>query len=327
MNVLVTGGAGYIGSHAVRELLAAGHRVLVYDSLVKGHRGAVPEDVPFVEGDIRDKTALQETFDIFQIDAAMHFAADIEVGESMVDPAKYYRDNVAATLSLLESLRAAGINKLVFSSTAAVYGNPDSVPITEEAALRPTNVYGRTKLIVEGMLADFAMAYDFSYVALRYFNAAGAAADGKIGQDYEPASHLITLILKTALGLRPSVGIYGTDYPTADGTCIRDYIHVSDLAAAHVLALEYLQGGGGPQTFNLGSEKGFSVREVINRAKAITGVDFAVKEIERRPGDPAILVASSAKIKRELGWEPKLSQLDDIIRTAWNWHKGHPKGY
>lgn len=327
MNVLVTGGAGYIGSHAVRELLAAGHGVVVYDSLVKGHRQAVPPGVPFVKADIRNAAVLAETFEVFPIDAVMHFAAVSEVGESMTDPAKYYRDNVAATLSLLESLQKADIKKIVFSSTAAVYGEPESCPIREDAALRPTNVYGRTKLIIEGMLADFAAAYGFSYVALRYFNAAGALPAGGVGEDHTPESHLIPLILQTALGRRGAISIYGADYPTPDGTCIRDYIHVTDLATAHVLAIEHLLAGGEPRTYNLGSQQGFSVKEVIERAKRITGVDFPVVEAPRRSGDPAVLVASSARFQTDFGWQMRYSDPDTILRTAWEWHRSHPDGY
>jgi UDP-glucose 4-epimerase len=327
VKVLVTGGAGYIGSHAVQELLAAGHGVVVYDSLVKGHRGAVPEGVPFVQGDIRDAALLAETFERFPIDAVMHFAAFSEVGESMVDPAKYYRNNVAATLSLLESLLKAEVRRIVFSSTAAVYGEPESCPIFEAAPLSPTNVYGRTKLVIEGMLADFAAAYGFSYVALRYFNAAGALPAGGVGEDHAPESHLIPLILKTALGQRAAISMYGTDYPTPDGTCVRDYIHVTDLAAAHVLAVEHLAAGGTSRTYNLGSQNGFSVREVIELAKKITGVDFPVTESPRRAGDPAVLVASSAKFQADFGWKMRYSDLGTILRTAWEWHRSRPEGY
>ena len=327
MKVLVTGGAGYIGSHAVRSLLEAGHGVVVLDSLVKGHRAAVPASVPFVQADIRDAAALTALFATHAIDAVMHFAAASEVGESMTNPAKYYQDNVAGTLALLESLRRAGVNRLVFSSTAAVYGEPERCPIREDAALRPTNVYGRTKLIIEGMLADYAMAYGFSYVALRYFNAAGAWPAGGLGEDHSPESHLIPLILQTALGRRPAISVFGSDYPTPDGTCIRDYIHVSDLAAAHVLAIEHLAAGGGPRTYNLGSQSGFSVREVIAAAKKITGIDFAVTEAPRRAGDPAVLVASAAKFQADFGWKMRCSDLDTILRTAWNWHSQHPDGY
>ena len=327
MNVLVTGGAGYIGSHAVRELLAAGHGVVVLDNLVKGHRTAIPKEAPFVQADIRDAAILAKTFASHAIDAVMHFAAASEVGESMANPAKYYRDNVAATLSLLESMQAANVRKIVFSSTAAVYGEPECCPIREDARLCPTNVYGRTKLVIENMLADFAMAYGFSYVALRYFNAAGALPAGGVGEDHTPESHLIPLILKTALGQRSAISIYGTDYPTPDGSCIRDYIHVTDLATAHVLAIEHLQAGGEPRTYNLGSQHGFSVREVVAEAKRITGVDFPVVEAPRRSGDPAVLVASSAKFQQDFSWQMRYSDLPTILQTAWDWHRAYPDGY
>ena len=327
MNVLVTGGAGYIGSHAVRELQAAGHGVVVLDSLVKGHRTSIPEEIPFIQADIRDAAILAKTFAHHAIDAVMHFAAASEVGESMANPAKYYRDNVAATLSLLESMQAANVRKIVFSSTAAVYGEPECCPIREDAPLCPTNVYGRTKLVIENMLADFAMAYGFSYVALRYFNAAGALPAGGVGEDHAPESHLIPLILKTALGQRPAISIYGTDYPTPDGSCIRDYIHVTDLATAHVLAIEHLATGGEPRTYNLGSQQGFSVCEVVAQAKQITGIDFPVIEAPRRSGDPAVLVASSAKFQQDFPWQPRYSDLPTILQTAWDWHRANPDGY
>lgn len=327
MNVLVTGGAGYIGSHAVRELLEAGYKVVVYDNLSKGHRAAVPSGVPLVVGDIRDGEAVARTLRDYRIAAVVHFAAYSLVGESMQDPARYYHNNVCGTLCLLSAMHQAGVDKLVFSSTAAVYGEPAVWPITEDMPTVPTNVYGRTKLVIEHMLADFAMAYGLRYVSLRYFNAAGALADGAIGEDHTPETHLIPLVLQAALGRREAVHIYGTDYPTADGTCVRDYIHVTDLAAAHVLAVRYLLDGGACRVYNLGSEAGFSVRQVIERAKAVTGVDFPVKEAPRRAGDPAVLVASSARIKAELGWQPRLSDLDTILRTAWAWHRAHPQGF
>ena len=326
MNILVTGGAGYIGSHTVYELLAKGYHVTVYDNLSKGHCAAVPQAV-LVQGDIRDSELVCRTLLDNRIEAVIHFAADSLVGESMTDPAKYYHNNTVATLALLDSLRACNVKKIVFSSTAAVYGEPEETPITEDMETCPTNVYGRTKLIIEGILADYDRAYGLSYVSLRYFNAAGAIDGGDIGEDHAPESHLVPLILKTALGQREAIDIYGTDYSTPDGTCIRDYIHVSDLAAAHVLALEHLAGGGQSAIYNLGSETGFSVRQVIDRAKAITGRDFSVREAARRPGDPAVLVASSAKIRRELGWQPVRSNLDSIITSAWQWHQSHPLGY
>jgi UDP-glucose 4-epimerase len=327
MNVLVTGGAGYIGSHTVHELRRAKHQVVVYDNLSKGHVAGVPEGVPFVQGDIRDDTLLAQTLRQHEIDAVVHFAADSLVAESMQQPAKYYQNNVVATLALLITMRDCGVRNIVFSSTAATYGEPTAWPITEDMPTVPTNVYGRTKLVIEGMLADFAMAYGIWYVSLRYFNAAGALAGGSIGEDHTPESHLIPLILQTALGQREAIAVFGSDYPTADGTCIRDYVHVTDLATAHMLALEHLMAGGTERIYNLGSETGFSVRQVIDRAKAVTGVDFAVREAPRRAGDPAVLVASAARIRAELGWKPVYSDLDSIIRSAWQWHQTHPRGF
>ncbi len=327
MNILVTGGAGYIGSHVVDELKRRGFTPIVYDNLSTGHAAAVPEDVQLVEGDIHDVVFTKHVLAQFEIDAVIHFAASSLVGESMTDPAKYYFNNVEGTLHLLEAMRAMKVDKLVFSSTAAVYGEPASTPIREDFPLHPTNVYGRTKLVIEGMMHDYAAAYDLNYVALRYFNAAGASLDGHIGEDHEPESHLIPLVLRTALGRRKQVAIYGTDYPTPDGTCVRDYIHVCDLADAHVLALQYLLKDGRSNVFNLGSEQGFSVREIIETAKQVTGRPFTVVEQARRSGDPAVLIASSAKIKKELGWEPHHSSTKEVIATAWKWHHGHPDGY
>ncbi|MDD4599635.1 MAG: UDP-glucose 4-epimerase GalE [Negativicutes bacterium] len=321
MRVLVTGGAGYIGSHTVHELVREDHHVVVYDNLSKGHKSAVPAGVKFVKGDIRDQELLAQVLKENEIETVVHFAADSLVGESMQQPAKYYHNNVVATLALLDTMRECAVNKIVFSSTAAVYGEPEQWPITEDMPTCPTNVYGRTKLIIEGILADFAMAYGLKYVSLRYFNAAGAHIEGLTGEDHNPETHLVPLILKTALGQREAISIYGTDYSTPDGTCIRDYIHVTDLAAAHVLALKHLVHGGECRVYNLGSQAGFSVREVIDKAKEITGVDFAVREDERRAGDPAVLVASSARIKAELGWKPVWSQLNQIISSAWAWHR------
>jgi len=327
MKVMVTGGAGYIGSHTVYQLIEEGHEVIVYDNLSKGHKAAVPEGIKFVEGDLRDRALLTETLQKHEIEAVVHFAADSLVGESMTQPAKYYHNNVVATLALLDTMRDCSVNKIVFSSTAAVYGEPESSPISEEMSTKPTSVYGRTKLVIEGILADFSMAYGLNYVSLRYFNAAGALAGGQIGEDHSPESHLIPLLLQTALGKRPSISIYGTDYDTKDGTCIRDYIHVTDLADAHVLALGHLAEGGLSRVYNLGSENGFSVREVIEETKLITGIDFKVEEAERRPGDPGVLVASAAKIRSELGWQPTRSDLATIISSAWQWHQSHPEGY
>ena len=327
MNVLVTGGAGYIGSHTVNQLLKEGHHVLVYDNLSTGHAESVPAGVKLVEGDLRNGELLRSVLQENQIEAVVHFAADSLVGESMVKPSKYYHNNVVATLALLDAMQDCKVEKIVFSSTAAVYGQPDHSPISEDMPTKPSNVYGRTKLVIEGMLADFSMAYGLRYVVLRYFNAAGALSGGVIGEDHTPESHLLPLILQTALGQRQAISIYGTDYDTEDGTCIRDYIHVTDLADAHVRALGHLAAGGEPRTYNLGSEQGFSVRQVIEQAKAVTGIDFAVHEAPRRAGDPGILVASAAKIRRELGWKPVHSDLSTIIASAWQWHKSHPNGY
>ena len=327
MNVVVTGGAGYIGSHAVRELLAAGHRVVVLDNLVKGHRTSIPEETPFVQTDIRDAATLAKTFAVHAIDAVMHFAAVSEVGESMVDPAKYYRDNVAATLSLLESMHAANVRRIVFSSTAAVYGEPKAIPIDESAPKQPTNVYGRTKLIMENVMADYAKAYGLRYIALRYFNACGADGVGDIGEDHQPESHLIPLVLQTCLGKRESIKIFGDDYPTADGTCIRDYVHVNDLATAHILALKALHKGAESAVYNLGNGNGFSVKEIIETAEQVTGITIKKEITPRRAGDPAVLVASSAKIIEELGWSPQYTDLKEVIASAWQWHRQHPNGF
>jgi len=327
MNVLVTGGAGYIGSHVVQELTRSGYTPIVYDNFSTGHANAVSEDVQLIEGDIHDMNFLKHVMGEYEIDAVMHFAASSLVGESMENPGRYYYNNVAGSLGVLDAMRGAGVDMIIFSSTAAVYGEPDKCPISEDAKLMPTNVYGRTKLIIEGMLSDYSLAYDLRYVSLRYFNAAGAAPQGNIGEDHNPESHLIPLVLKTAQGIHSDVSIFGTDYNTPDGTCIRDYIHVCDLARAHVLALEHLYNGGGSKVYNLGSEQGFSVREIIDTVKKVTGKNFAVNEQGRRAGDPAILLASSAKIKKELKWEPKMSKIEDIVATAWRWHSIHPKGY
>lgn len=328
MNVLVTGGAGYIGSHVVNVLKKEqGFTPIVYDNFSTGHPEAVSDDVQLVEGDIRDVQFLKHIMAQFEIDAVIHFAASSLVGESMSDPAKYYVNNVEGSLHLLQAMKEAGVDYIVFSSTAAVYGEPEKTPICEDFPTQPTNVYGRTKLVIEGMLKDYAMAYDMRYVALRYFNAAGASLTADIGEDHHPETHLIPLILKTAQGVRDKVAIFGTDYPTPDGTCLRDYIHVEDLATAHVLALKHLVNGGESRIYNLGSEEGFSVREIIETAKKVTGVDFTVTEEARRSGDPAVLVASSAKIKAELGWQPQHSTVEEIIKSAWKWYQSHPYGY
>ncbi len=327
MNILVTGGAGYIGSHTVLALAAAGFTPVVFDNLSTGHEQAVPKDVTLVRGDIHDIDFVAETLRRYDIAGVIHFAASSLVGESMENPAKYYENNVEGTLHLLLGLQKAGVSKIVFSSTAAVYGEPEKTPIEEDFPHNPTNVYGRTKLVIEHMLSDFSAAYGLRYVALRYFNAAGAAEGGAIGEDHNPETHLIPLILKAAQGVRDHVAVYGTDYPTKDGTCIRDYIHVTNLADAHVLAMRYLLDGGESDVFNLGSENGFSVREMIETAKAVTGVDFKVTEEARRAGDPAVLIASSTKCKKILGWHPTHSSTKEIFASAWAWHKQHPHGY
>ena len=328
MNILVTGGAGYIGSHFVRELQRnSKYTPIVYDNLSTGHEEAVPANVQLITGDIHDVRFLTHIFAQYEIDAVVHFAASSLVGESMTDPGKYYFNNVEGTLHLITAMKEAGVDHLVFSSTAAVYGEPAKTPITEDMPLEPTNVYGRTKKMIEAMLADFSKAYGMTYVALRYFNAAGAAEDGSIGEDHNPESHLIPLVLKTAQGVRDKVAIFGTDYPTEDGTCVRDYVHVRDLATAHVLALDYLLAGGESRVFNLGSEKGFSVREIIDTAKKVTEKDYTVVEEARRAGDPAVLIASSEKIREELGWKPQHSSTEEVIASAWKWHQKHPRGY
>lgn len=326
MNVLVTGGAGYIGSHTVKALVEAGHHVVVFDDLSTGHRASVA-GVPFVQGDVTRREDLLDALKRYSIDAVMHFAAKSLVGESMQDPAKYYVNNVAGGVTLLEALREAGVETIIFSSTAAVYGEPESIPIPEEHPLRPTSVYGRTKLMFEQMLEDYRRVYGLRYAALRYFNAAGADPGGQIGEDHDPETHLIPIVLQAALGQREAVTIFGTDYDTPDGTCIRDYIHVTDLADAHVLALEALKAGGPGGVYNLGNGNGFSVRQVIEAAERVVGAKIPVKEGDRRAGDPAVLVASSEKARRELGWKPRFTDLDEIVRTAWQWHRSHPQGY
>ena len=324
MRVLVTGGAGYIGSVTTQELLHAGHAVVVYDNLCHGYRAAVPAQAGFVEGNIADGEKLRYVFNKYSIDAVMHFAALIEAGESMKMPEKYFQNNSANTLVLLDAMLAHGLKRLVFSSTAALYGNPERIPIREEDPLRPTNVYGESKLLVEQMLVWLNQIHGLRYASLRYFNAAGAA--GELGEAHEPESHLIPLTLQAALKRREHISIYGTDYPTADGTCIRDYIHVLDLAAAHLLALQALDTHH-KLIYNLGNGRGFSVREVIDIARKVTGQAIPAIEAPPRAGDPAVLVASSDKIQKELKWKPRYVQLQTIVQTAWEWHQKHPSGY
>lgn len=321
--VLVTGGAGYIGSHAVLALQKAGYSVIVLDNLVYGHREIAEEvlKVKLIVGDTSDRALLDDLFANHDIAAVMHFAAYAYVGESVQAPDKYYRNNVLGTLTLLEAMLAAGIKHFVFSSTCATYGVPENVPITEDEPQKPINPYGKTKLMVEEILADFDTAYDFRSVRFRYFNAAGADPSGNLGEDHNPETHLIPLVLLTALGKRESISIFGTDYPTPDGTCIRDYIHVSDLADAHVLGLEYLMKGGETAAFNLGNGNGFSVKEVIEASRAVTGKEIKAIECDRRPGDPPMLVGSAAKAKEVLGWNPQFSDVTKIIAHAWQWHQ------
>jgi UDP-glucose 4-epimerase len=317
--VLVTGGAGYIGSHVVLALGEAGFDVLTYDNLSTGNRAAVLYG-ELVAGDLGDKVLLQATLERFRPEAVLHFAASIEVGESVRDPLKYYRNNSANTLNLLEAMQVAGIPRLIFSSTAAVYGNPPVVPVTEDALLVPINPYGAAKRVAEQMLVDLAAAAPaFRYVSLRYFNVAGADPLARLGQDYANPTHLVTRALKTALGIFPRLQVFGTDYPTRDGTCIRDYIHVTDLARAHLVALDHLLGGGESLVCNCGYGHGSTVREVVTVAKAVTGIDFPVEEVDRREGDPAELVAANDRIRRQLGWQPQHDDLEFILRTAWEW--------
>jgi UDP-glucose 4-epimerase len=318
LNVLVTGGAGYIGGTVALRLLSAGHKVLIYDNFCHGHRDLVPAGCRLIEGDLADRERLEGIFRDERVDGVMHFAALIEAGESMKHPELYFRNNTASTLSLLEAMLAAGVGKLVFSSTAAVYGEPKSTPIKEDAALAPTNPYGESKLLVEHMLTWMNRIHGLRYASLRYFNVAGAV-EGR-GEAHEPESHLIPLILDVALGRRESIKIFGKDYPTPDGTCIRDYVHVGDLAAAHLLALAALDTHS-RLIYNIGNGQGFSVREVVESVRRVTGHPIPVIEEPRRPGDPAVLVASSKRIMEELGWQPQYGALDDIVRSAWVWHQ------
>jgi UDP-glucose-4-epimerase GalE len=325
MRILVTGGAGYIGSHTVKQLLARGHDVTVFDNLSAGHRAAAPAD-RLVAGDLRDADHLDHVLMANRIEAVVHFAALCYVGESVRDPARYYTNNLVYTLNLLERCRRNGVGRFIFSSTCATYGLPTAVPITEDEKQLPINPYGNTKLAVERALGDYAAAYPFGFCALRYFNAAGAAADGTLGEDHDPETHLIPLVIQAAMGKRPHVEILGTDYPTPDGTGVRDYIHVDDLALAHILALEKV-GPGTRLFYNVGIGRGYSVREVIRTVEEVSGKPVPVKEAPRRAGDPATLVANADKIRRELGWAPKYTDLRAIVETAWNWHRTHPDGY
>lgn len=327
MTILVLGGAGYIGSHTVYELIDNGEDVVIIDNLLTGHEEAVHPKARFYKGDIRDKEFLDSVFKKEKIDAVIHFAASSLVGESMEKPLKYYDNNLCGTKILLDSMVEHGIDKIVFSSTAAVYGEPERIPILETDKTEPTNTYSETKLSMEKMFKWIGKAHGLRYVSLRYFNACGAHVSGKIGEDHNPESHLIPLILQVPNGKREFISIFGEDYQTKDGTCIRDYIHVTDLAQAHILAVKYLQNDGESDIFNLGNGIGFSVKEVIETARRVTQNAIPAKVTPRRAGDPAKLIASSDKAKKVLGWKPQHAELDEIISTAWNWHKNHPDGF
>jgi UDP-glucose 4-epimerase len=325
MRILVTGGAGYVGSHCLRRLLAAGHDCVVYDNVSRGHREAVPAGL-LIEGDLTDEAKLTALLKDRRTDAVMHFAALALVGESVEKPELYYHNNVLGSFHLLEAMRQAGVRKIVFSSTTAIYGTPEKMPIAETTPQQPINPYGFSKLVVERMLDDYAAAHGFGFAALRYFNAAGASADGSIGEDHTPESHLIPIVLQVALGQRPSISIFGNDYPTPDGTCVRDYVHVDDLAAAHLAALERLQPGKAIKV-NLGTGRGYSVLEVIEACRRITGHAISAVTAPRRAGDPPELVADSRLARQVLDWTPQYATIESIVETAWRWHQAHPRGY
>lgn len=327
MSILVLGGAGYIGSHAVYQLIERNESVVVIDNLRTGHQKAVHPDAKFYEGDIRNRKFLQEVFQKENIEAVIHFAAHSLVGESMQNPLTYYDNNVYGTQVLLEVMIQFKVKHIVFSSTAATYGEPEEIPISEDMPANPTSTYGETKLAMEKMMHWAAQAHDLSYISLRYFNVAGARESGEIGEDHDPETHLIPIILQTALGQRDCITIFGDDYDTTDGTCIRDYIHVEDLITAHLQALDYLQSGGKSDIFNLGSSQGFSVKEMVDTARKVTGKEIPAQIGKRRPGDPSILIASSEKAKRILNWQPTHTSIEKIISDAWNWHKRHPHGF
>ena len=327
MAILVCGGAGYIGSHTVRQLVETGEEIIIADNLSTGHRAAINPAVKFYECDIRDKVALKKIFAENQIEAVFHFAAYIEAGESVIKPLKYFNNNVYGMQILLEAMVESGVDKIIFSSSAAVYGEPQNIPIDELDATIPVNPYGDSKLIMEIMMRRVSAANGVRYVSLRYFNASGAIEDGSIGEDHHPETHLIPLILQVPLGKRDHITIFGTDYPTPDGTCIRDYIHVLDLASAHICALNYLRGGGESDAFNLGSGQGFSVKEIIDAAEKVTGQKIKTELGARRPGDPARLIASGEKARKILNWSARFDDVEKIIATAWNWHSTHPHGF
>lgn len=327
MTILVLGGAGYIGSHGVDQLIEKGYQVVVVDNLQTGHKEAIHKEACFYQGDIRNKAFLQDIFKKEDIDGVLHFAANSLVGESMEQPLTYFNNNVYGTQVVLEVMEEFDVKKIVFSSSAATYGEAKVMPIAESAPTNPTNPYGETKLMMEKMLKWCEEAYQMNYVALRYFNVAGAKINGQIGEDHTPETHLIPLVLQTALGQRAELSIFGNDYDTPDGTCIRDYVHVQDLIAAHILALEYLEAGNSSNIFNLGSSTGFSVQEIVEAARKITGKEIPTKVEARRAGDPSTLVAASQKAQDTLGWKPEYTTMDTIIESAWNWHVNHPKGY
>lgn len=327
MSILVLGGAGYIGSHAVDQLITRGEKVVVVDNLLTGHREAVHPSAVFYEGDVRDKTFLQTVFKNESIDGVLHFAASSLVGESVEKPLKYFSNNVTGMEILLEVMHENNVNKIIFSSTAATYGEPETVPIPETTPTNPKNPYGESKLMMEKMMKWCDEAYGMRYVALRYFNVAGAKQDASIGEDHTPETHLVPIILQVALGQRKELSIFGDDYDTPDGTCIRDYVHVEDLIAAHLLALDYLNAGNQSEVFNLGSNTGYSVKEMLDAAREVTGRDIPAKIVPRRAGDPARLVATADKARTILNWNPQITDIQTIIETAWNWHNSHPKGY
>lgn len=327
MSILITGAAGYIGSHNVRYFLEKGYDIIALDNLATGYKKSLPENLKFYEVDLREEEKLKKVFEENKIDGVIHFAASSLVGESVEKPYEYYHNNVYSMICLLKAMNDADVKKIVFSSTAATYGEPKSVPITEENETNPTNPYGQTKLAMEEMMKWFDNAYDMKYVSLRYFNAAGAYEDGQIGEAHNPETHLIPIILQVPLGKRESVSIYGDDYETRDGTCIRDYVHIMDLSDAHLKAYEYLQKGGKSEIFNLGSGNGYSVKEVIEEARKVTGHEIPALAVERRAGDPAVLIASSEKIEKKLGWKRQRDDIKTIITDAWRWHKNNPEGY
>ncbi|MGM0123900.1 UDP-glucose 4-epimerase GalE [Enterococcus sp. AZ194] len=327
MSILVLGGAGYIGSHAVNQLVSKGYEVVVIDNLLTGHKQAIHPDARFYEGDVRDKTFVQSVFQKETIEGVIHFAASSLVGESVEKPLKYFNNNVYGMQILLEVMEEFDVKNIVFSSTAATYGEPEETPIRETTPTNPKNPYGESKLMMEKMMKWCDNAYGMRYVALRYFNVAGAKADSSIGEDHDPETHLVPIILQVALGQREALSIFGEDYDTPDGTCIRDYVHVEDLIAAHILALEYLKAGNESNVFNLGSNNGYSVKEMLEAAREVTGKEIPAKVAPRRAGDPGTLVAASEKAKSVLGWAPQYTSVKDIIKTAWDWHVSHPNGY